>query len=128
MEFEHGSPGAADDPSLAAWRRDAADIVLAATTLVHLPAVLLFMLGYGLPTTLTVRALVAAGYAVMIFSAFARRSMWRSEASDSPRTSLGRSAPRSAFRRAAASRWTSGGGGLPRTMSRAAAPRRSSGT
>ena len=104
MESEHGSPGAAADASLATWRRDAADIVLAATALVHLPAVLLFMLGYGPPTTVTARALIAAGYGVMIPSAFARRSMWRSEGSDSARTSLGRSAPRSAFRRAAASR------------------------
>ena len=77
MKFEHGSPGAAADPSLAAWRRDAADIVLAATTLVHLPAVVLFMLGYGLPTTLTARALIAAGYAVMIPSAFARGFAYR---------------------------------------------------
>ena len=72
MKSEHGSPGAAADPSLAAWRRDAADIVLAATTLVHLPAVLLFMAGYGLPTTVTAKALIATGYAVMIPSAFAR--------------------------------------------------------
>jgi signal transduction histidine kinase len=72
MEREQGSTVAAADPSLAAWRRDAADIVLAATTLVHLPAVLLFMLGYGLPTTLTTNALIATGYAVMTLSAFAR--------------------------------------------------------
>jgi len=77
MKCERGSPCAAADSSLAAWRRDAADIVLAATTLAHLPAVLLFMLGYGLPTTVATRVLIAAGYAVMIPSAFARGFAFR---------------------------------------------------
>lgn len=65
------------DPALAAWRCHAANVVLAAVTAVHLPAALLALLGYGVPTTPTTRALIMAAYVVMIPSAFLRRVDYR---------------------------------------------------
>jgi signal transduction histidine kinase len=72
-----GPEAAAVDAALAAWRRRATDILLTASAAVHLPVVVLMMLGLGPPASSLVRAFCLTAYLVMAASAVLRRLEYR---------------------------------------------------
>jgi signal transduction histidine kinase len=61
------------DSVLAAWRRDAAHAVLRMSVCIHLPAMVLLLLGYGPPVGRMVRGSGLAIYAVFLACCFIRR-------------------------------------------------------
>ncbi len=76
-EFEPGPESAAVDAALAGWRRKAADILMVATAAVHLPVIVLVVLGYWPPVGPLVRAISLAVYLVMAAAALLRRVDYR---------------------------------------------------
>ncbi len=70
---ELGSESAAVDAALAAWRRKAADILMTATAVVHLPAVIIVVLGHGPPLGLLARAVAVTTYLLMVAGALLRQ-------------------------------------------------------
>jgi hypothetical protein len=71
------SESAAVDATLEAWRRKAANILLAATAAVHLPALALLILGYGPPVNSLTKAVGLTAYLVMVGSALVHRIGYR---------------------------------------------------
>ncbi len=71
------SESAAVDATLEAWRRKAANILLASTAVVHLPALALLVLGYGPPVNSLTKAVGLTGYVIMVASALLRRIGYR---------------------------------------------------
>jgi hypothetical protein len=65
------------DAALAAWRRKAADILMAATTAVHLPAVVIVALGHGPLLGSLTRVVAVTAYLVMAAAALLRRVRYR---------------------------------------------------
>jgi signal transduction histidine kinase len=76
MEADAGLESAAA-AALAAWRHKAAEILLAATAVVHLPPVVLFVLGHGPLLGSRIRTIAGAAYLVMLASALLRRVDYR---------------------------------------------------
>ncbi|MCC6861921.1 MAG: sensor histidine kinase [Bryobacterales bacterium] len=72
-ESEPGPESATLNAALAAWRRKAADILMVATVAVHLPVIILVVLGYGPPIGSLVRAISLTAYLVMAAAALLRR-------------------------------------------------------
>ncbi|MBZ5581643.1 MAG: sensor histidine kinase [Acidobacteriia bacterium] len=77
MKPEPGSESEFVDATLEAWRRKAADILLAANAAVHLPAIALAMLDYGPPLNWLVKAVCMTAYLAMVASALVRRVGYR---------------------------------------------------
>ena len=73
MEPGLGPESAAVEAALVAWRGKAANILLAASAAVYLPAFVLLRLGYGPPVSSLVRTLVLAACPVMAATALFRR-------------------------------------------------------
>ncbi len=72
-ESEPGPESAAVAAALAAWRHKAAEILLGANAAVHLPVIVLVVLGYGPPVGRLVRAISLTAYLVMAAAALLRR-------------------------------------------------------
>ncbi len=72
-EAGHGSESAAVEAALAAWRRIATDVILAAVAAVHLPPVILVALDHGPPMGRLVKAAGLTGYLVIAAAALLRR-------------------------------------------------------
>lgn len=77
MEPEPGTEGAAVEAALVAWRRKAADVVLAAAAAFHLPPFVLVMLGYGPRMGPLVRVAAITSYLVIAAAAVLRRVGYR---------------------------------------------------
>ncbi len=77
MEPEAGPESAAVEAALAAWRRKAADILMAATVAAHLPVIVADTLGYVRPAGRLTIALCIAAYLVMAAAALLRRVPYR---------------------------------------------------
>ena len=73
MEPQLGPESAAVEVALASWRRKAAEILLAANAAVHLPVIVLVVLGYGPPIGRLVKAICLTAYLVMAAAALLRR-------------------------------------------------------
>ncbi len=65
------------DTTLAGWRHSAADLLLAASTAVHLPPLVLVLLGHGPPLPWLLKAAGVTAYLVMAAAAVLRRIDWR---------------------------------------------------
>ena len=76
-ESELRPESATVDAVLDAWRRKAADILMAASAAVHLPVIVLVVLGYGPPIGRLVRAIALTAYVVMAAAALLRRFDYR---------------------------------------------------
>ncbi len=61
------------EAALVAWRRKAGDVLLAAVAAVHLPPILLVVIGYGPPMGPLVRTAALTGYLVIAAAALLRR-------------------------------------------------------
>ena len=77
MEPEPGPESATVDAALAAWRRKAAEILMVASAAVHLPVIVLVVLGYGPPIGPLVRTISLTAYLVMAAAALLRRLDYR---------------------------------------------------
>ncbi len=77
MRLELRPEGPAVEAALLAWRRKAADVLLIAATAVHLPGLVLLMLGHGPPMAPWVRGIAIPLYAVLAASALLRRVEYR---------------------------------------------------
>ena len=73
MEPGLGPESAAVEAALVAWRGKAANILLAVSAAVYLPALVLLRLGYGPPVSLLVRNLCFTAYFVIAATALFRR-------------------------------------------------------
>ena len=77
MERQSGPESAAVDAALMAWRRKAADVLMIATAAVHLPVIIIVMLGYGTPAGPLGIAIAVTGYVVMAAAALLRQVEYR---------------------------------------------------
>jgi len=77
MEPGLGPESAAVEAALVAWRRKAANVLLAASAAVYLPVFVLLGLGYGPPVGSQVKALCYTAYLVIAATALLRRAEYR---------------------------------------------------
>jgi signal transduction histidine kinase len=81
MESGVRPEGAAVDTALDAWRRKAADLLLIAAAVVHLPVLILLLLGYGAPMGWWLRDMTTPIYLVMVAVALFRTVSYRTRLS-----------------------------------------------
>ena len=71
-EVERDSPAAAADAVLVAWRRKAADVLLTASVVIHLPVIILVIIGRGPPMGPLVSAVSITLYLIVVVAALLR--------------------------------------------------------